>query len=99
MLVVTRRDREDKSAPPETIVLRLPDGRLVTVSLQGVDRNKALIGVDAPDDIGVLRGELVRPGCWERLAAARQGRQNVGLAMAEYAYGRPAAEGTGDARR
>jgi carbon storage regulator len=52
MLVVTRR-------PGEAIVIELPTGELIEVVILSVDGNQIKLGTDAPDDILVLREELL----------------------------------------
>ena len=52
MLVVTRR-------PGEAIVIELPSGELIEVTVLGVKGNQVRLGTGAPEDILVLREELV----------------------------------------
>jgi carbon storage regulator len=52
MLVVTRR-------PGEAIVIELPTGELIEVVVLGTEANHVKLGTDAPDDILVLREELL----------------------------------------
>lgn len=55
MLIVSRRYME-------SIVLRLPDGTRITVTVAGLDRGVARLGVEAPREVGVWRSELLPPG-------------------------------------
>lgn len=43
----------------ERILLRLPDGREVWVSVEKVQGDKVRLGVDAPPDVEILREELI----------------------------------------
>ena len=52
MLVVTRR-------PGEAIVIELPTGELIGVTVLSVKGAQVRLGTDAPDDILVLREELM----------------------------------------
>ena len=51
MLVLTRR-------PGETLIIELPSGEQITVTVLGLKGNQVRIGTDAPDDMTVLREEL-----------------------------------------
>jgi len=53
MLVLSRRDGE-------AIELRLPSGEVVLVSVVKTKGNTVRIGIDAPEDVHILRQELVR---------------------------------------
>jgi carbon storage regulator CsrA len=55
MPVVTRR-------PGEAIVIELPTGELIEVVVLSVDGNQIKLGTDAPDEILVLREELLETG-------------------------------------
>ena len=57
MLILTRR-------PGETIIIETPAGERITVVVLGVKGNQVRIGTDAPDDINIVREELL-----ERLQA------------------------------
>ncbi len=48
MLVLTRK-------PEETLVI---NGNIV-VRILGVERDRVKIGIDAPEDVPILRGELI----------------------------------------
>lgn len=52
MLVLSRRDGE-------AIELRLPSGEVVLVSVVKVKGNTVRIGIDAAQDVHILRQELV----------------------------------------
>lgn len=52
MLVLTR-------IPGEGIVLTLPDGQRVTLTVVSVDRGKVRLNVVAPRTVPVYRGELL----------------------------------------
>ena len=52
MLVVTRR-------PGEAIVIELPTGELIEVVVLSVDANQIKLGIDAPDEVLILREELL----------------------------------------
>ncbi|MEN8802733.1 MAG: carbon storage regulator [Thiogranum sp.] len=57
MLILTRR-------PGETLIIELPTGEQVQVTVLGIKGNQIKIGTDAPDDIAIVREELL-----ERLPA------------------------------
>ena len=57
MLILTRR-------PSETLIIELPTGEQVQVTVLGIKGNQIKIGTDAPDDIAIVREELL-----ERLTA------------------------------
>jgi len=52
MLVLTRR-------PGESLILELPTGERITVTVLGIKCNQVRIGTNAPDDIAILREELI----------------------------------------
>ena len=52
MLVLTRR-------VGESILIELPSGEQVSVTMLGIKGNQVRIGTDAPDDIKILREELL----------------------------------------
>ncbi len=58
MLVLTRKIEE-------SIII---DG-IITVKILGVERDRVSLGIDAPDDVKILRSELL-----ERARADRSGR-------------------------
>lgn len=43
----------------ERILLRLPDGREMWLSVEKVQGDKVRLGVDAPPDVEILREEIV----------------------------------------
>jgi carbon storage regulator len=53
MLVITRR-------PGESILIELPTGELVEVTVLGIKGNHVKIGTNAPDDMAIVREELLR---------------------------------------
>jgi len=57
MLILTRR-------PGETLIIETPAGEQIAVTALSVKGNQVRIGTDAPDDISIVRGELL-----ERLPA------------------------------
>ena len=59
MLVLTRK-------PGEKVVI----GNGITVTVVKVTGNKARLGIDAPDEVRILRGELA---CWQEEPAACDG--------------------------
>jgi len=52
MLILTRR-------PGETIIIELPTGEQIQVAVLGVKGNQVRIGTDAPEDVTILREELL----------------------------------------
>jgi len=52
MLVLTRR-------VGESILIKLPTGEQITVTVLEVKGNQIRIGTDAPDDISIVREELL----------------------------------------
>ena len=59
MLVLTRK-------PGEKVVI----GNGITVTVVGVTGNKVRVGIDAPEQVRILRGELA---CWHEGPAACDG--------------------------
>ena len=57
MLILTRR-------PGESLIIELPTGEQIQVKVLEVKGNQVRIGTDAPDDIAIVREELL-----ERLPA------------------------------
>lgn len=53
MLVLARKTGE-------VVIVTLPDGREMRVTVVDIDRNKIRLGFDAPDDVKIMREELVR---------------------------------------
>ena len=54
MLILTR-------GPQQKVFVRLPDGRQVVVEVvEAVSKNKIRLGFQAPDDVVILREELVQ---------------------------------------
>lgn len=51
MLILTRR-------PLESIIITLPDGKLVTVTVLGVKGNQVRYGISAPRELSVDREEI-----------------------------------------
>ena len=54
MLVLTRREGE-------TLVIELPTGETIEVTVLGIKGNQVRIGTQAPDDIAIVREELLKP--------------------------------------
>ena len=52
MLILTRR-------PGESLIIELPTGERITVTVLEVKGNQIRIGTDAPDDIAIVREELL----------------------------------------
>jgi len=52
MLILTRR-------PGETLIIELPTGEQIQVKVLEVKGNQVRIGTDAPDDIAIVREELL----------------------------------------
>ena len=52
MLILTRR-------PGETLILELPSGERVEITVLSVKGNQVRIGTNAPDDVQIIREELV----------------------------------------
>jgi len=52
MLVVTRR-------PGESVIIELPTGELIEVTVLSVASNQVKLGTDAPPEVLVLREELL----------------------------------------
>jgi carbon storage regulator len=52
MLILTRR-------PGESIIIELPTGEQITVTVLSVKGNQVKIGTAAPDDIPIVREELL----------------------------------------
>jgi carbon storage regulator len=52
MLILTRR-------VGETLIIETPAGEQITVAVLGVKGNQVRIGTDAPDDINIVREELL----------------------------------------
>lgn len=52
MLILTRH-------PGETIIIELPTGEHIQVVVLGVKGNQVRVGIEAPDDITILREELI----------------------------------------
>ena len=60
MLILTRR-------PGETLIIETPGGERITVTVLSIKGNQVRIGTDAPDDIAIVREELL-----ERVQASGQ---------------------------
>lgn len=54
MLVLGRKHHEQ-------LVLKVPGGKSIVVTVCRFNRNNVWIGIDAPRDVIVLRGELIGP--------------------------------------
>jgi len=52
MLILTRR-------PGESIIIELSTGERITVAVFGIKGNQVRICTDAPDDIAIVREELL----------------------------------------
>ena len=52
MLILTRR-------PGESLIIELPTGEQIQVKVLEVKGNQVRIGTDAPDDIAIVREELL----------------------------------------
>ena len=52
MLILTRR-------PGETLIIETPAGKQIKVTVLEVKGNQVRIGTDAPDDIAIVREELL----------------------------------------
>ena len=52
MLILTRR-------PSETLIIELPTGERIEVTVLGIKGNQVRIGTDAPDEISIVREELL----------------------------------------
>jgi carbon storage regulator len=52
MLILTRR-------PGETLIIELPNGKQIDVTVLEVKGNQVRLGTDAPDDIAIVREELL----------------------------------------
>ena len=52
MLILTRR-------PGESLIIKLPTGEKIKVTVLGVKGNQVRIGTDAPENIAILREELL----------------------------------------
>jgi carbon storage regulator len=52
MLILTRR-------PGESLILELPGGEQITVTVLEVKGNQVRIGTDAPGDVTIVREELL----------------------------------------
>ncbi len=52
MLILTRR-------PGETLIIALPNGEHIEVTVLGTKGNQVRIGTEAPEDISIVRQELL----------------------------------------
>lgn len=52
MLVLSRR-------PGESIVITLPSGEVIRVTVVQIDRDKMRLSIDAPVDVRIMREELL----------------------------------------
>jgi carbon storage regulator len=55
MLVLSRK--EGKS-----VVMVLPSGEKITIVINSISGNRTSLGIDAPRDVKIIRGELEQPG-------------------------------------
>ena len=53
MLLLTRNVYEDK-----TIIIQTTDGDII-ISIEGVKGGQVRVGIDAPDNVGIWRSELL----------------------------------------
>ena len=75
MLVLTRR-------VGESILIKLPTGEQITVTVLGIKGNQVRIGTDAPDDISIVREKLL-----EGVQARTEGYK-LALPSSRGSYGR-----------
>ena len=54
MLILSRR-------VGESIIIETPAGERITVAVLGIKGNQVRLGTDAPDDIAIMREELLEP--------------------------------------
>lgn len=67
MLVLTRHAHE-------SIVLELPDGRHITVMVTRIEsRGQVRLAIDAPDDVSIVRSELLTDAAGEPLPPRKMG--------------------------
>lgn len=59
----------------EAVVLHLPDGQAVTVTVESIDGSKVRLGFDAPRSIPIMRSELGAPRA--RAAAAQRRKEGT----------------------
>lgn len=60
MLVLTRQPHHEKYPEDGKDMIVIDGGRII-VKILGVDRDRVKVGVTAPPEIQVLRGELCQP--------------------------------------
>ena len=70
MLIVSRYIGEsvilypDPSLDPGIKVSELFHERQIMITITDIQRNQARIGIDAPEQISIVRLELIQPGDW-----------------------------------
>lgn len=45
----------------ESITITVPGGKVITLTVTAIDRNKVWIGFEADRSVPILRGELLKP--------------------------------------
>jgi len=68
MLIVTRR-------PSEAIIIELPTGEIIKVAVLSVKPDQVRIGTDAPDDIKIVKEELLEGLQIKGWMNAKQGKK------------------------
>jgi carbon storage regulator len=56
MLILTRRQGKPTG---ETLIIGLPTGEQIQVTVSSIKGNQVKIGTDAPEDIAIVREELL----------------------------------------
>ena len=69
MLILTRR-------PSEAIIIELPTGETIKVAVLSVKPNQVRLGTDAPDDIKIVKEELLEGLQIERWIPTKQHKKN-----------------------
>jgi carbon storage regulator len=69
MLILTRR-------PNEAIIIELPTGETIKVAVLSVKPNQVRIGTDAPDDIKIVKEELLEGLQIEKWTPTRQHKKS-----------------------
>jgi len=69
MLILTRR-------PNEAIIIELPTGETIKVAVLSVKPNQVRIGTDAPDDIKIVKEELLEGLPIEKWMPVRQHKKS-----------------------
>jgi len=65
MVILTRR-------PSEAIIIELPSGETIKVAVLSVKPDQVRIGTDAPDDIKIIKEELMEGLQFKGLVPAKQ---------------------------